>query len=139
MGVEHFSSVSGGTLVGGLVLAANEWCWPTSAQYLHSVAPCIRRKLTTKNVSLISALLLLIPTNWRYILSRANVLSQAIEICWNVRGTIGNLPNKPIWSINGTTAETGRRFRFKLGRFGDYELCEPLHWRNNLAKSDKLI
>src|SRR5438128_4448598 len=60
--------------------------------------------------------------NWRYILSRANVLSRAIEICWNIHGTLGNLPHKPIWSINGTTAETGRRFRFKLDRFGDYEL-----------------
>jgi NTE family protein len=61
------------------------------------------------------------PSNWRYIFSRANVLSQAIERSWNIKGTLVNLPRKPLWSINGTTAETGRRFRFKLNRFGDYE------------------
>jgi NTE family protein len=120
--VEHISSVSGGTLLAGLVLAANEWRWPTSKQFLDSIAPRIRLELTTKNIELTGALLLLLPRNWRYILSRANVLSQAIEGSWNIKGVLGNLPPKPIWSINGTTAETGRRFRFKLNRFGDYEL-----------------
>lgn len=120
--VEHVSSVSGGTLLAGLVLAANDWSWPTSEQYLDSVAPRIRLELTTKNVLLTTALLLLMPRNWRYIFSRANVLSQAIERSWNIKGTLVNLPRKPLWSINGTTAETGRRFRFKLNRFGDYEL-----------------
>lgn len=120
--VQHISSVSGGTLLGGLVLAANEWRWPTSKQYLDSVARHIRLELTTKNLPLTGVLLLLMPRNWRYILARANVLSQAIEICWNIRGTLGNLPPTPIWSINATTAETGRRFRFKLDRFGDYEV-----------------
>ena len=120
--VQHVSSVSGGTLLAGLVLAANDWNWPTSKQYLNSVVPRIRLELTTKNVLLTGALLLLVPRNWRYILSRANVLSQAIENSWNIQGTLMNLPRKPLWSINGTTAETGRRFRFKLNRFGDYEL-----------------
>jgi NTE family protein len=33
--------------------------------------------------------------------------------------------------MNGTTAETGRRFRFKLNRFGDYELgyAQPDHFK----------
>lgn len=120
--VDHISSVSGGTLLTGLILATNEWRWPTSKQYLDSVASQVRLKLTTKNVSLTGALLLFLPTNWRYILSRANVLSQAIERSWSIKVTLENLPPKPIWSINATTAETGRRFRFKLNRFGDYEL-----------------
>lgn len=120
--IEHVSSVSGGTLLAGLVFAANKWSWPTSKQYLDSVAPRIRVALVSKNIPLTGALLLLLPTNWRFALSRANVLSQALSKCWNIEGTLANLPSRPIWSINGTTAETGRRFRFKLNRCGDYEL-----------------
>jgi NTE family protein len=129
--VEQISSVSGGTLLAGLVLAANEWHWPTSKQFLDSIVPRVRFELTTKNLPLTAALLLLSPRNWRYILSRANVLSQAIESSWGITGTLGSLPPKPIWSMNGTTAETGRRFRFKLNRLGDYELgyAEPDHFK----------
>ena len=35
---------------------------------------------------------------------------------------LADLPEVPVWSINGTTAETGRRFRFKRTAVGDYEL-----------------
>jgi NTE family protein len=40
---------------------------------------------------------------------------------WKVRGRLDDLPRTPVWSINCTTAENGRRFRFKDGRLGDYE------------------
>jgi NTE family protein len=33
-----------------------------------------------------------------------------------------DLPISPEWSINGTTAETGKRFRFKRHDLGDYIL-----------------
>ncbi|EHM45303.1 hypothetical protein HMPREF0880_04258 [Yokenella regensburgei ATCC 43003] len=32
-----------------------------------------------------------------------------------------NLPDDPDWSINGTTAENGKRFRFKYHSIGDYD------------------
>lgn len=31
-----------------------------------------------------------------------------------------DIGERPSWSINGTTAETGKRCRFKAGQFGDY-------------------
>jgi len=40
---------------------------------------------------------------------------------WRIRAKLGDLPAFPRWSINCTTAETGRRFRFKGGYLGDYE------------------
>jgi NTE family protein len=39
-----------------------------------------------------------------------------------IHGTLAALPSSPTWSINGTTAETGRRFRFKAKECGDYKL-----------------
>lgn len=121
--VEHVSSVSGGSLFVGLVFQMSEYRWPTSAQYLDHVLPNIRSLLTSKSLQF-SALcrLLLNPLNWRFFLSRANVLAQTIESLWNITATIDQLPQRPVWSINGTTAENGRRFRFKGGKIGDYEI-----------------
>lgn len=120
--VVHVSSVSGGTLAAGLIMAANGWQWPTARQYLDTIETRVTSVLTGRNVASTALLLLLHPKNWRYVLSRANVLSQAIERCWGIEACLSALPETPIWSINGTTAETGRRFRFKLDRCGDYEL-----------------
>ncbi len=120
--VTHVSSVSGGTLLTGLIMASNGWRWPSSQQYLGEIQPRLKSELTKKSLALTGFFLFLHPKNWRYLLSRANVLSQAIERCWGIQQRLSELPRLPIWSINGTTAETGRRFRFKLDQCGDYEL-----------------
>jgi NTE family protein len=90
--------------------------------YLSEIEPRIKSELTGKDLARTGFLLLLHPRNWRYLFSRANVLSKAIERCWGIQQCLSDLPRIPVWSINGTTAETGRRFRFKLDRCGDYEL-----------------
>lgn len=120
--ISQLSTVSGGTLACGLVLSLNGWRWPTSAQYVAEVLPRMRTALTARNIVLMAIGLLLRPRNLKHILSRANVLAQAIETCWHVSARLSDLPRVPVWTINGTTAETGRRFRFKSDRCGDYEL-----------------
>jgi NTE family protein len=120
--IEHISTVSGGTLVAGLIFQLSGWSWPGSQRYLTEVSAGIRTLLTTKNVVLQSARLLLLPKWWKYALSRANVLAQGLEDCWGISARLSDLPKAPIWTINGTTAETGRRFRFKNDRCGDYEI-----------------
>jgi NTE family protein len=120
--ISQVSTVSGGTLACGLILTLNGWRWPTSAQYLAEVSGRVKAALTGQNIVLMAIGLLPHPRNWRYVLSRANVLAQAIETCWRVSAQLSDLPRAPVWTINGTTAETGRRFRFKSDRCGDYEL-----------------
>lgn len=120
--ISQLSTVSGGTLACGLVLALNDWRWPASAQYAAEVSPRMKAVLTGKNIVLTAVGLLLHPRNWKHVLSRANVLAQAIETCWRISAQLSDLPRVPVWTINGTTAETGRRFRFKSDRCGDYEL-----------------
>jgi NTE family protein len=61
-------------------------------------------------------------SNWRFLISRANLLAAALKNEWQVEASLENLPQKPEWSINGTTAETGKRFRFKRDSFGDYSI-----------------
>ena len=121
--VTAVSSVSGGTLVAGLVHKINDWQWPSSEQYLKRVLPEIRHLLTAVCLQREARRHLINkPMNWRYLFSRANVLARAINDCWGIDITVAELGSSCEWSINGTTAETGRRFRFKQGRCGDYEI-----------------
>jgi len=45
-----------------------------------------------------------------------------MESLWGINSKLRDLPNTPLWSINGTTGETGKRFRIKGTTMGDYDL-----------------
>jgi NTE family protein len=120
--ISQISSVSGGSLLIGQIFAINEMEWPSSERYLKHVHPQIKRLLTTTDLQSSAIKRLLLPRNWQYIFSRANVLSQTIEALWGVTEYMCDLPLRPEWSVNGTTAETGRRFRFERVQCGDYEV-----------------
>jgi NTE family protein len=78
--------------------------------------------LTANDLGLYALRRLIRPTNWRYMLSRANVVADAIERLWSIDARLADLPDRPVWSVNATTSETGRRFRFKQTVVGDYQL-----------------
>jgi NTE family protein len=121
--IAHVSSVSGGSLFVGLLFKHGEYSWPTSESYLNEVLPQVRKILTTNSLQRSAILrLVLNPLNWRFILSRASVMAQAIRKLWGIDIPLSRLTDGPIWSINCTTGETGRRFRFKNRTMGDYEL-----------------
>src|SRR5258708_26706207 len=67
--IAHISSVSGGTLSVGLIFRLSAWAWPTSEAYLARVGTEMRKALTTKNVVLHAAALLVRPKWWKYALS----------------------------------------------------------------------
>jgi len=120
--VNYVSSVSGGSLFVGLVFHAGQLRWPSSREYLDSVFPFVRATLTESSLQS-SALrrLLLVPLNWRFVFARANVVARTIEKLWGVTERLRDLPAGPVWAINGTTGETGVRFRIKGTKLGDYE------------------
>lgn len=120
--VVHVSSVSGGSLLTGLVFKLSGWRWPTAKEYLETVMPAARHLLTNSSLQWAAIRRLLLPWNWRFILSRANVISQVIERQWGVDARLEQLAQAPDWSVNATTAETGKRFRFKQRGCGDYEI-----------------
>lgn len=121
--IEHVSTVSGGSLFIGLLFQMSDYKWPDKKRYLADVLPNVRRLLTTKSLQRDAVCrFLLNPINWCLLISRANVFAKCIEHLWGISATIGNLPTRPVWSINGTTAENGRRFRFKNKSMGDYEI-----------------
>lgn len=121
--VVHISSVSGGSLFIGMVFRLADYHWPSSQAYLNDIFPLIRQTLTKQSLQRSAATrILLNPFNWRFLLSRANVLAQAIEALWDIKKPLSAIGASPVWSINCTTGETGRRFRFKGVTMGDYEL-----------------
>lgn len=121
--IVHISSVSGGSLLTGLIFNSSDKKWPSSEDYQNKVFPTIKKLFTNKSLQYESLIrLVLNPLNWRFALSRANVVAETIEAQWGVDGNLSDLPLFPIWSINATTGETGRRFRFKNNTMGDFEL-----------------
>ena len=120
--VSHISSVSGGSLVTGLVFRFANWEWPSDEAYCTDIEPKIRAQLTQSSLQCAAIWALIRPNNWRYLLSRANVLSKTIAHQWDIGVRLSDLPAQPVWSLNGTTAENGRRFRFKRTECGDYEI-----------------
>lgn len=120
--IQKVSTVSGGSLLVGLMLQETGWKWPTSDEFLELVYPSLRIKLCDRSLMWGAARQLLSLKNWRFLLSRSNLLALALQREWGVQATLQGLPITPEWSINGTTAETGKRFRFKRENFGDYLL-----------------
>jgi len=120
--VSHVSSVSGGSLLVGLIFQWNSMRWPTSEEYLAKIHPRLRTELCRRSLMWGALRQLFNPLSWRFFLSRANLVALALRKEWHVTATLSDLPKTPEWSINGTTAENGKRFRFKASQMGDYEL-----------------
>lgn len=118
--VGRISTVSGGSLVVGLIFKEAETTWPSSSAYLENILPSLQKKLCGRSLQWGAARQLVWPTHWRFILTRSNMLGATLREDWGVSAQLSDLPNIPEWSINGTTAETGKRFRFKRDSLGDY-------------------
>ena len=118
--VAKISTVSGGSLLVGLLLKHNDHRWPTSEQFLAQCLPQLRIALCARSLQLDVARQLLNPRNWKFLLSRANLLALALRNEWQIHSVLADLPTTPDWAINATTAESGKRFRFKRANMGDY-------------------
>lgn len=113
------STVSGGSLVVGLIVCRNGHKWPSSEQYLGSVLPQVTECLTTATLQRSYAWQSLVKP-WRLVRGRASVLAKQLEMQWSVSGTLQHIPATPRWFINATCYETGKNWRFSQTRMGDY-------------------
>ena len=118
--VTRVSSVSGGSLVVGLVFQRAGMAWPSSAQFLAELYPALRQDLCSASMQWGAFSRLINPLNWRFALSRANLLALTLRHSMGIEGPLASLPAVPEWSIQATNAENGRRFRFKRHSMGDY-------------------
>jgi NTE family protein len=116
--VTFLSTVSGGSLCIGLIMALNDFCWPTSHEYLEKVAPRAREVMTT--LGLQTRLLWRVLHPLRIFGTKADDLSVLLRKHWGVTISLDELPEKPRWMINATCYETGKNWRFERFRMGDY-------------------
>lgn len=119
--ITRISTVSGGSLLVGLVISRAGNAWPSSDVFLQNVYDAVRSSMCSRNLLLDAIVQLRNPTNWQFLLSRANLVGEALRSKWGVDVPLRMVPTVPEWSINATTAENGKRFRFKGSTIGDYE------------------
>ncbi len=113
------STVSGGSLLMGLLLCQNDHQWPRSADYLNPVLPRIVTCLTTATLQW-SYMWRVFAAPWRLAQGRARILATQLETQWGIHGSLQRLPATPRWIINATCYETGKNWRFSQRRMGDY-------------------
>lgn len=126
--VTHVSTVSGGSLAMGLVVAKAGNRWPSSSEFLADTLPATQRTLTTTSLQAwYAGRVVLRPWRW-WPRGRAYELAQLIRKKWGITANLCDLPTSPDWAINATTYETGKCWRFRRDRMGDYQtqyVCDP--------------
>ena len=113
------STVSGGSLVVGLILCRNGHRWPNSDEFLDTILPQIEECLTTSTLQW-SYTWRSFALPWRLAQGRARILAKQLEAQWGIAGSLQKLPATPRWIINATCYETGKNWRFSKPRMGDY-------------------
>ena len=113
------STVSGGSLLTGLILCQNGHRWPTSGEFLETVLPKVSECLTAATLQW-SYVWRVFARPWRLAHGRAWVLARQLETQWGIAGSLQDLPSLPRWIINATCYQTGKNWRFSQPRMGDY-------------------
>ena len=117
--VAFLSTVSGGSLCAGLVVARSGFAWPSSEGYLTQIVPQAFELLTQQGLQFgLIGRVARVP--FRLFATRADDLSLLLQRRWGVTGSLRSLPEHPRWAINATCYETGKNWRFERSRMGDY-------------------
>ncbi|MEM7129846.1 MAG: patatin-like phospholipase family protein [Chloroflexota bacterium] len=121
--ITTISTVSGGSLVTGLIFTVAGNVWPTNEAFLAHCLPTIRSRLTDTHSVQRDMLTRLAWRPWQLSSRSANQLAESISRCWGIHGLLSELSTSPRWVINATTYETGKNWRFipQLS-MGDYAI-----------------
>lgn len=121
--IEQISSVSGGSLLTGLIYHLNGGEFIREKDEYIRTEEQIKELFTQKDLEkrFISRFFRH-PSELKHLSNRANVLSHTLTELWGIDRDLAGIAETPVWSINGTTIETGKRWRFKGDRMGDYVL-----------------
>lgn len=116
--ISQVSTVSGGSLVAGLLFARNNFIWPSQSR-ISSVIEEIRDIICSRDLQrTFIANHFIKPQLARC--GRAALLADALRHCWGIDLALSDLPATPFWRINTTCYETGRNWIFCKREMGDY-------------------
>ncbi len=121
--IKMLSTVSGGTLLTGLIYHSNENSWPTSEEFKAKCVPYVKKCLTERNLQLNAILRIIFWPYPHWGRGRASIISSSIKFCWKIKSKLNAIKENPRWNINATTIESGKSWRFIPNiRMGDYIL-----------------
>ncbi len=119
--ITYISTVSGGSLLIGLIYSINNNKWPSNEEFLDIVAPKLKKQLTETSLMKDTFFSLIFqPSNWKYIFKRVNILAYTLKHVWKINFKISDIQKYPKLAINATTSETGKSWRFSNEKMGDY-------------------
>ena len=116
--ISFISSVSGGSLLTGLIFKLNNYKWPSSHDFREMILAPARVLFTTTNLQV--RLIADLAKKSLFLPSLAAILANRIKKDWGINEQVNELPVSPRWIINATSSETGRSWRFERKRMGDY-------------------
>lgn len=117
--IEHLSTVSGGSLCVAMIFAKNGGKWPTAKDYLNTVLPAAKEQLTKQCLMWASIRAGFLRPDL-LLGGRAHLVARILTKNWGLKINLQDLPERPRWTINCTTYETGKNWRFSHKRMGDY-------------------
>lgn len=117
--IEHISTVSGGSLCIAMIFAKNGGKWPTADQFLNIVLPAAKEQLTHHSLMWASIRAGFLRPDL-LLGGRAHLVARVLTKDWGLNISLQDLPERPRWTINCTTYETGKNWRFSHKRMGDY-------------------
>ncbi len=120
--INVISTVSGGSLLIGLLYQSNEQKWPSSKEF-DTCSKFVKTLLTTRNLQ--RNIIARTPL-WPFLYlgkGRASIVGAGLRSCWGITSRLNQIAVFPKWIINGTAIESGKSWRFiPQSRMGDYVL-----------------
>jgi len=117
--VKHLSTVSGGSVIMGLIYKINAYKFPDSQTYLNEVLPKLRPYFT--DYSLQGSTILNMLKKLTFI-NRNSILSYTLKRDWEIDANMQDIADTPVWSINATVLETGKSWRIEKQKMGAKDL-----------------
>ena len=116
--VSFISSVSGGSLLVGLIFKYNDYKWPSSQEYIEKIFPLLRD--TYINYDLQNKIKNICWKKPWKLLNRLKCFYDILKKDFGINENLQILPDSPRWSINANCLQTGKSWRFTKERMGDY-------------------
>jgi NTE family protein len=110
--VKVISTVSGGSILMGLIYSLNDGRWPSSEEYLVKIFPQIKGFVCNISIARHWTEQLLNPFWWSCIANRAKVLEGTLEKQWKITGKLGEIGGEPKWYITAAIAKNGEKWIF---------------------------
>jgi len=135
--VAHISTVSGGSIAMGLIYRFNSFKWPTSKEYLenvHEEVITFLQKHSLLEDNMTTTLVKSAATNGLLALNK-KMLRRLQGKTWGLDKDIQELDDHPKWTINATTGDTGKSWRFDKEKMGDHVIGYMKNPNISLAKT----